>query len=1239
MPPESSYFPENSLYYKKFNEYDTEAAEKSTWITRADLSNAVKRLYDDKKIRIFFDGGYRHRSKRSASAAYFSRELATVTRFTTTPASKCLTGQESANTTFHVHTNNSAELAAGIQSLEMAYGICDSFVRRYSLGELAQCKIECVGDSACIVGGIQSVLNDRSFLPTGSNDNLAGGYRRIQQIVETFSQIPITISMLLVPRIYNTQPDALCNDIMDEAVPRLVASLPLDDSLREPIDTQSLLHQATQRRGRSWQTLPPNCIPLWVSMIQGLELDFKDKDQSTVLALAPVIFLPRRHRRRNTKSQGASLLGLLHVLQAPTARKLFILAFGKGENTEDLSVRLAPADAKVTVDRHAQEESSNEHRMHGLLAQRTPGKADMLLDGSSKMCDPTSREIQAHLAETFDGTGSPPSPVSAPASTPIITASRGRLFSIVRRMAPGKAPGLSGWTKELLQPVLGAPSISGIPALLNSLIRNEITSELRRFLGTNIGHVFDKDVEKADGTTGRKRRALILGELLLKVAWRAALEKACLPKYTMSAQCLGRRGGPLRSIRTVQRWLSEGYGVIFVDAVNGFPSMSRAYVAECLENVAALHCLIPLFNLVYTQPTTIRMYEPEEGRQCFEHNTCKGLLVGCAAASPLFALGQSRRLGGMRDFLEQRFVAIVDDTAIRTVNPLRIPKSLDASPQAVQTIAELSDYFQAVAAHLKPAGVDIKGEKTRAVFPPNMQWPDQSVPVVQHTTYGGAIVGVAATDGPKEVRTVTRYVATIAKLMNTRLSLQDKYIMLRFKQNNLGYVFRATEPRFSTKWLPAVQKATANAIGKILDLQQLPSALWAQLHASISQAGGGLLSLEDLQILFEEGTERTTLEEQNDMELSHQPRIPKSVAAANARFEDQSSGRHKLAFQGADWRYSFLSAFPTMLAYTVTDGAFRRALRYLLGSPYDSDMLVCPEFFNSKAVQHHVLAPDHNRACPTCSAAMKHIRHEAALASWMKRTSLFGHPISKNVRSVLGECVRVGDKEYIPDAYYYTCDGNAGRVVFLDMRITHASMHPENNASNSHQLRASYTEKIVAYRPFTEDRRSSTAPDRELQPIIFSTHGVPSTKTAEYARAFGKGLRPGFAREAILTTGIKILETQHTALEQWYEGNRNALRQGPTQREEPESPQQRQTSTTTAAVAPSTPRQNPSQSTQQSGHADTPASRRRHRTICECNTPLNRRGECTNVVCPLLDKKSRTEKGSERRRRQLNEER
>ena len=164
-------------------------------------------------------------------------------------------------------------------------------------------------------------------------------------------------------------------------------------------------------------------------------------------------------------------------------------------------------------------------------------------------------------------------------------------------MAPGKAPGLSGWTKELLQPVLGAPSISGIPALLNSLIRNEITSELRRFLGTNIGHVFDKDVEKADGTTGRKRRALVLGELLLKVAWRAALEKACLPKHTMSAQCLGRRGGPLRSIRTIQRWLSEGYGVIFVDAVNGFPSMSRAYVAECLENVAALHCLIPLFNL------------------------------------------------------------------------------------------------------------------------------------------------------------------------------------------------------------------------------------------------------------------------------------------------------------------------------------------------------------------------------------------------------------------------------------------------------------------------------------------------------------------------------------------------------------------------------------------------------------------------------------------------------------------
>ena len=39
----------------------------------------------------------------------------------------------------------------------------------------------------------------------------------------------------------------------------------------------------------------------------------------------------------------------------------------------------------------------------------------------------------------------------------------------------------------------------------------------------------------------------------------------------------------------------------------------------------------------------------------------------------------------------------------------------------------------------------------------------------------------------------------------------------------------------------------------------------------------------------------------------------------------------------------------------------------------------------------------------------------------------------------------VNGVEYIPDAYYFTSDGVHSKTVFLDVRVSHASMNAENN--------------------------------------------------------------------------------------------------------------------------------------------------------------------------------------------------
>ena len=178
------------------------------------------------------------------------------------------------------------------------------------------------------------------------------------------------------------------------------------------------------------------------------------------------------------------------------------------------------------------------------------------------------------------------------------------------------------------------------------------------------------------------------------------------------------------------------------------------------------------------------------------------------------------------------------------------------------------------------------------------------------------------------------------------------------------------------------------------------------------------------------------------------------------------------------------------------------------------------------------------------------------------------------------------------------------------------------------QIVASYAEKIRHYAPFVDDRRSSTAPARELQPIIFNTHGVPSTKTATHAHDFGKGLRPGFARETLVACGIRMLETQHESLEHWYTAHRSSLRTVV-----PRQPPQAAAAPAPAAAAPPTPRRTAAPA------ADTPSSTQRvvaskKRNVCECNTALSRNGECTNVLC-TVQSSPRKLQGSERRRNQL----
>ncbi|MEK7412770.1 MAG: hypothetical protein AAB263_05565, partial [Planctomycetota bacterium] len=468
---------------------------------------------------------------------------------------------------------------------------------------------------------------------------------------------------------------------------------------------------------------------------------------------------------------------------------------------------------------------------------------------------------------------------------------------------------------------------------------------------------------------------------------------------------------------------------------------------------------------------------------------------------------------------------IVDDMAVRALHP----GAGNGSRESQAHVAAICDA-------LAPAGVNMRGTKERWLSAAGVTW----------TIYGGALVAYAGSAGvvPAIPRAVRDYVRSLDVLQRCDAALQDKMLLVRYYNKRAAYFFGATKPEVSAQWRRQIGDATLGALQHILDAD-IPVPAWWHIHCGFNHAGAGLVDLDAADLLFDEYSART---QEMEREL-HATRETPWQARVRARWEGTRQC-HRFAYSGMAWRYNPLALYPTVRGFTLGDAAFRRALRMQLDMPEKLDNFVCVDHWSEKAAAPtRLVAPDHHQVCSSCTRCVRYQRHEVLQAAFLRVCKLYGRPVSPNVRGLLKHST-VGE-DLIPDAFFYRGGPEGPCTVFFDFTVAHATVNPINNTADTKRVQAAYTGKITKYAPLVNDpaARKNGKQCRELQPIVFTTLGLPSYDTAEYLESLGKGLRHGFARELVGTCTVAILEQQAAAYQEWFRLDTAVLRASPHQRE------------------------------------------------------------------------------------------
>ena len=280
----------------------------------------------------------------------------------------------------------------------------------------------------------------------------------------------------------------------------------------------------------------------------------------------------------------------------------------------------------------------------------------LLQDGTAEW---TQDSVTAMLALHPQAARAPP---PCPDSAPRIIVESDKVVELVRRLARGTAAGPSGWTAELLLPLLADNvCLQAVTLLVQLIANNELDPHSRVLLSCSTLHA----IPKSDGGL----RPLALGDLFVKIANKLcfAMDETHFPAIFEPLQlAVCCPGGSERAIQTMQAALEANAGniAIHVDSVNAYNSADRAMMLESVYSDHRLAHLWRAFAFCYGQPSLL-LLRGQDGALTDIITSEQGGWQGCVLAGLDYAhLLQPAYSECVRGKANTTARAVMDDLAI-----------------------------------------------------------------------------------------------------------------------------------------------------------------------------------------------------------------------------------------------------------------------------------------------------------------------------------------------------------------------------------------------------------------------------------------------------------------------------------------------------------------------------------------------------------------------------------------------
>jgi ribonuclease HI len=888
-----------------------------------------------------------------------------------------------------VTTNNAAELHAAIAASDVAIAIATSRADPSSSFAHQPTKFIFKGDSRLICVGVSTgtILSySTEALRAAPNAAL---WVRLRQNLDALMVMGHSYLFDHIPRTSNVEADELANAALDGRPPRHHIVSP-KNPVPIAIEHLRIACEALMRRRRQvLRTLPPGLAPAWNQVLVRIVAPYNEDDGRNfqrerarlLLMLAPHILTLGCGPSIRGRADFTKLRTHLALLQAPTyfdgcVEELYENLVGVQAFSEEQRADPAGGPGMPFHDTEG-EAMAAEHRRTRAMAARGLF-AQIIKDEKIQLARPTQENIDR--VKALYPEAELPAPLQSQARTESMRVpykvEYAAISRAVRRSKRGKACAFSGWTRELLFPMLATPQLPAIRAAIEGIFRDFITvadlSLAERALLKNGVLVPFLYVET------QKVRPITIMEYFLKICFIMLLDDVVNrdARLKASSHTSFLPGGAQLSVGAIVAALEDGRVVFGLDGSNAFNTVARRAAFAHIDSVPQYADLHPLLNFLYCE-TSEAIWFHGESRTVV--NVTAGTRQGCVSGPWFFCCAT---LHAFRNLGDVEMTQVVDDTYLIGK---RAQADFDRVVEALGSIGikinvEKTRVFGTThmrrAAGLEPRFEQMGKEQNREQ---NKKFADPLGAIVEyppspHLRTSWSFMQKWAAEGSKKWLTQAR--SKLQRIVDLNTTKQIKFLTLRSVSTHFIYAASTFHGTFRQALFKELDDAIYAAFLSITGVEDSPD-LRVQAQHPLQDRGFGLFPYDLLSdYILSHARARTKAYADTRFHGLHIPLVPAAGGSLSLTNQWRSWTRQQSRTQyAASSQHHVLKTWPTNRFTTLSDEHFEFTVRLLAGClvPRQYQCPLAGKQLRSMMPKEYT---EHVLTCRHCAALGHYHRHE-----------------------------------------------------------------------------------------------------------------------------------------------------------------------------------------------------------------------------------------------------------------------